>query len=183
MVLVNPHGRIQLLPARCSLALLGRGMQAACRIDPSLRQEASDIPAGTIITLAVGEKGPTMVIYKGATRLMYLGDGSSKKFAPAGLPSTATIRIRSLREARLLFQFAESPVAAIAKGRISIEGAVSLACRFLRILNLTGIYLLPRSLACRMVRRYQAPPHLTRRKFAIGAGILFDKRGKADDTL
>jgi hypothetical protein len=163
--------------------LLGRGMQAACRIDPTLSQEASDLPAGTTITLVVGEQGPAMVMYKGATHLMYLGDGSSKKFYPAGLPSTATIRIRSLREARLIFQLAESPVAAIAKGRVSIEGAVSIACRFLRILNLTEIYLLPRTMACRMVKRYQAPPHLTRRKFAVGVAMLFEKRGKADDTL
>jgi len=147
-------------------------MQAACRIDPTLHKEANDIPTGTAITLAIGEHGPTMVMYKGATQLMYLGDGSSKKFTPAGLQSTATLRVRSLREAQLLFKFRES-----------IEGAVSLACRFIRILNLTEIYLLPRSLACRMVKRYQGPPHLTRRKFAVAAGMLFDKRGKADDTL
>lgn len=183
MAQVILHDRLQYVPTRCYLMLLGRGMQAACRIDPTLSQEASDIPVGTIIALVVGEKGPAMFMYKGANHLLYIGDGSSKKFNPAGLPSTATIRIRSLREARLIFKFAESPVAAIAKGRVSIEGAVSLACRFLRILNLTEIYLLPRAMACRMVKRYQAPPHLNRRKFAVGAAMLFDKRGKADDTL
>ncbi len=183
MVLVNPHRKIPLLHARCSLAILGRGMQAACRIDPTLRKEVNSIPAGTTITLMLGENGPAMVMYKGTSRLMYLGSGSSGKSTPAGWPSTTTIRIRSLWEARLLYKFRESPVESLAKGRISIEGVVSLACRFIRILNLTEIYLLPRTLAYRMVKRYQAPPHLCRRKIAVYAGMLFDKRGKADDTL
>ena len=183
MILVNPHTYIQLLHARCSLAILGRGMQAACRIDPTLRKEANDIPAGTTITLVIGEDGPAMVMYKGTSQLMYLGGGLSGKSTPVGWPSTATIRLRSLREARLLYKFRESPVEAITKGRISIEGVVSLACRFIRILNLTEIYLLPRALAYRMVKRYQGPPHLIRRKIAVYAGMLFDKRGKADDTL
>lgn len=183
MILVNPRRRIQLLQARYSLALLGRGMQAACLIDPTLRKEANDIPVGTTITLMIGENGPAMVMHKGPTRLMYLGYGSSKKFTLAGLPSTATIRIRSLREAHLLFTYEDSPMVAIVKGRIAIEGAVSLVCRFIRILNLTQIYLLSRSLAYRMVKRYQAPPHLVRRKIAICTGMLFDKRGKADVSL
>jgi hypothetical protein len=183
MVLVNPHRRVQLLHARYSLALLGRGIQAACRIDPTLRQEASEIPTGTTITLVIGENGPAMTMHKGSTRLMYLGDSSSKKFTPAGLPNTAILRARSLREALLLLKYQDTPVVAISKGRVSIEGAVTLACRFLRILNLTQIYLLPKSLACQVVKRYQAPPRLPRGKFLVYTGLLFDKRGKMDDSL
>ncbi len=178
MVLVNPHRKIPLLHARCSLAILGRGMQAACRIDPTLRKEVNSIPAGTTITLMIGENGPAMVMYKGAAQLMYLGSGSSGKSTPAGWPSTTTIRIR-LCESSLPVQFQESRKKP-REGPISIEGVVGARCRFKRISTT------PKSTACRelwprSVKRYQ-DLRLSAAEIAVYAGMLCDKRGRARHT-
>jgi hypothetical protein len=183
MFLVRPYRFMKLLQTKITLALWGKFVQGACRVDPTLKREVDDIPLGTSIIVAIGDRGPTMVVHKDSDSLRYLGDGTSKKFLPMDISAAVYIRVRSFNELRIILTSRESINIAIIRGRVSLEGSVSLACRFLRILQLVEIYLLPKRLAFRAVKRYQAPPHLALRRMVICSSMLFLRKGVKHDAV
>jgi len=183
MFLVRPYRFMNLLQTKITLGLWGKFIQGACRVDPTLKKEVDDIPLGTSIIVAIGDRGPTMVVHKDSDTLRYIGDGSSKKSLPMDISAAVYIRARSFNELRLILRSRESINVAIVRGRVSLEGSVSLACRYLRILQLTEIYLLPKRLAFRAVKRYQPPPHLFFRRMAICSSMFFLRKGVKHDAV
>jgi hypothetical protein len=183
MFLVRPYRFMKLLQTKITLGLWGKFIQGACRVDPTLKREVEDIPLGTYIIVAIGDHGPSMVVHKDSDSLRYIGDGTSRKFPPLDVYAAVYIRVRSYNELRLILTSKESINIAITRGRVSLEGSVSLACRFLRILQLVEIYILSKRSAFRAVKRYQAPPHLALRRMAICSSMLFLRKGVKHDAV
>ena len=126
MVIGNPPRFMQLLAKRTKLAILGKGMQSACAIDPTLIRGGWKNPEGTVISLLIDET-PAMMMYKNDQgQFLYTGSGVAEQTSPGGYAGSVILRVRSLTEFLRLATYRESTTDALARGRISIEGSLSI---------------------------------------------------------
>ncbi len=168
---IRKHGAADALGTRIYLSVLfwflGKAVQACAAVDPSVREEFSRLPEGFTFILSVWPNGPGMTIAKQLDgRVRYLGSGS-----PDGEAHLRMV-IASPALAMSLFTFRESTALAAARERLFVHGSLSDACAMVRVLDLAEIYLLPRFIAVRAVKRYQSPSHRRRRRAAIYMRVL-----------
>jgi predicted alpha/beta-hydrolase family hydrolase len=97
-------------------------------------------PSGPSFFMRVGKNGLSEVIA-----------------APVGKPEL-TIRFKHLTHAFLVFSFQEGTAQAFANDRMIADGNVSHAIRLVRCLNKMEALILPRIIAERAVKRYDAIP-------------------------
>ena len=139
----------------------GRAVQAASGIDPDIREEVSRLPDECTLKLTVWPKGPGFSLRKteaGTLRLLGRQEDSETHMH---------LEIQAPALGFTLAAFRESTALAASKGRISASGDLALACSLVRILSRTEIYLLPRSVAMRAVKRYESPPKKHRRRLHV----------------
>ena len=148
--------RRRLLP-RWFLSLVfwffGRAIQAAARVDKAVRQIFEQMPEGFSFAFGVLPDGPSLVVGKDkGGRVRYLGADPSRRVIDL------TLSVKSIEVAIKLFTLQEATITAIARDRLTVDGDISMACRVVRILDRVEIYLLPRFLALKAVRRYPTMP-------------------------
>jgi len=142
----NPFKRIYLT---LLFWFMGRAIQAASRVDKTIKDIFGNLPEGFTFVLTVAPEGPALVIGKNERgRVKYLGADSG------GRKADLTMIIKNIEAAMLLFTFQEATLTAVARNRLIVDGDISWACAVVRILDMVEVYLLPRMLALLAVRRY-----------------------------
>ncbi|ACN13327.1 conserved hypothetical protein [Desulforapulum autotrophicum HRM2] len=131
------------------LWFVGRAVQAASKVDPAVRQEFDSMPMGFIFSLGAFPSGPWMVVEKDANgRVKYLG----QRVKDRNIDLRMTLK--SMDALLLLFTFQESTPVSNARNRLFVEGEVPHACTVVRILDMVQVYLLPKFIAKRAIKRY-----------------------------
>ena len=150
---------------RLILWFVGRAMEAAAKVDRSVRQEFDTIPNGFTFALNIAPDGPAMVVGKDEKgRVRYLDADIKDRYIDL------TLTIKSIEAAMSLFTFREAVVTAVARNRLIVDGDVPAACGVVRILERVEVLLLPKSLALRSVRRY---PDWSMMRKAAGRVLIY----------
>jgi hypothetical protein len=162
---IRPH-RKPLKRAYIALLLwfVGRAIQAAVRTDQDVNREFAALPHGFTFCLGILLHGLHMVVGKDDLgQVRYLGGKVENR------PIQLRILIKHLEAAFLMFTFQESTTTAAARNRLLVDGEVAHACAVVRILDMVEVYLLPKWIARRAVKRY--PSWTAGRKFSGRAWI------------
>ena len=139
------------------LWFMGRAVQAAARVDRQIMDEVAALPEDFVFALGVGERGPFMVVGRQAGGLLrYRGH------LIEDTPIDLKLAFKHLESGFLTFTFQENTPVAVARDRLVVDGEVAQACAVVRILDRVQVYLLPKLLARRAVKRYPRWPLLTK---------------------
>ncbi len=131
------------------LLVVGRGIEAADRVDGEVKDIVRGLPEGFTFSLGVAPSGPWMVIRKEKSgKLRYLG---WRRF---GKTIELDMAIRNIEAAFRIFTFRESTAQAHNNGRFSVNGNLPNALAIMRIMDIAEIYLLPKIIATLAVKRY-----------------------------
>lgn len=138
---------------RIMLWFMGRAIQAASRVDERVRNEFRSLPDRFTFALGVMPNGPHLVVQKrGLDRGRYRGG------RVAGQDVDLKLEFKHLEAGFLTFSFQENTAIATARDRLIVDGEVGYACAVVRILDIVQIYLLPKWIARRAVKRYPRWP-------------------------
>ncbi|HKL00381.1 MAG TPA: hypothetical protein VJ943_09005 [Desulfotignum sp.] len=135
----------------CMLWFFGRAVQAAARVDDGVRSEFAAMPDNFTFCLGAFPAGPCMVVGKDAGgRVRHLGSAIADR--------TIHLHLMFKHPALLfrVFAFRESTPVANARNRLYVRGDVPRACAVVRIMDMVQVFLLPKFLAKRAVKRYPA---------------------------
>lgn len=128
---------------------MGRAIQAAARVDKDIEREFAELPEQFTFDLSVMPRGPHMIVGKNKRgHVRYLG------WDPEGKKIDLRMKIKHIEAAMLLFTFQESTAIAACRNRFVVDGNVGHTCTVVRILSAVEVYLLPKVLAARAVKRY-----------------------------
>jgi hypothetical protein len=128
---------------------VGRAIQAAARVDKQVKAEFKAMPAGYTFSLGAFPHGPHMIVGKDDKgNVRYLGGNLSKT------PVNLELTLKSMKNLFVLFTFQESTPTANARDRMIVSGDVPQACAAVKILDIVQVYLLPKSIAKRAIKRY-----------------------------
>ena len=131
------------------LLIVGRGIEAAARVDERGGRIFSELPEGFVFTLGVSPDGPYMLAGKDKSgRLRYLG------WRRWGHKIRLGLHIKNLESAIKVFTFQESTALAYNYDRFSVEGSLPRALAVVRVLDIVEVYLLPKIIARLAVKRY-----------------------------
>lgn len=133
------------------MKVVGGGLAAASRVDDSVQKEFAALPEGFQVCMTVHPSGPSFYLRVGKNGV------ADVITAPTGKPDL-TIRFKHLTHAFLVFSFQEGTAQAFANDRMIADGSVSHAIRLVRCLNKMETLILPRLVAERAVKRYDAIP-------------------------
>lgn len=133
---------------RIMFDVMGRAMEAASQFDPVFQRELATLNPDFIFEMCVKPRGPGIVLQKQSDgSLKYLGDQSPQK------PSLS-IQFKHLAHAFLVLSFQESTARAFANDRMVVDGEISQAMKMVRCLNRLEVFILPKVIAQRAVKRY-----------------------------
>lgn len=136
-----------------NLWFMGRAIQAASRVDEKVREEFRALPEGFTFALGIIPNGPHMVVQKdGSNAARYRGRQADRQ------PVDLTLAFKHLEAGFLTFTFRENTAIATARDRLVVDGDVACACAVVRILDIVQVYLLPKWIARRAVKRYPRWP-------------------------
>lgn len=131
------------------LLTVGRGIEAAARVDETIKRVVADLPEGFTFSLGVAPSGPWMIMQKDLSgRLRYIGWRKFKK------KTDVDMVIRNIEAAFRIFTFRESNAQAHNYGRFSVNGNLPGALSVMRIMDIVEVYLLPKIIASLAVKRY-----------------------------
>ena len=131
------------------LWFVGRGIQAASKVDPEVKREFDELPAGFTFALTAAPDGPSMVVGKDSMgQVKYLGSSLE------GRDLNVKMTLKSMEGLFQLFTFRESTPVANARDRLFVEGGVPEACAAVRVLDIVQVYLLPKPIAKLAIKRY-----------------------------
>ena len=133
------------------LWFVGRAIQAASRVDREVRKEFQEMPENYRFSLGAFPNGPYMVVGKSEKgKVRYLGGNIEK------IPVNLEMTLKSMEHLFMLLTFQESTPEANSRDRMIVSGDVPQACAAVRILDIVQVYLLPRFMAKKAIRRYPA---------------------------
>ncbi len=151
------------------LWFVGRGIQAASRVDKDVKEEFARFPDGFIFSLGAYPNGPFMVVGKDEKgSVKYLG----RKITDKKIDLKLMLKHTSLLF--LLFSFQEGTPVSNARDRLFVDGDIPYACAVVRIMNIVQVYLLPAFIAKMVIKRYPKWP-LVRRiwtRFLVNLGAI-----------
>ncbi|HOW82367.1 MAG TPA: hypothetical protein PK573_07405 [Spirochaetota bacterium] len=131
------------------LWIVGRAIQAACRLDKEVIKEFSELPEKFTFSLGVLPDGPFMIIGKDDKgRAKYMGWNKGRTRFPLEM------NIKSLEAAIKVFTFQEGTATAFARERFIVDGDLGYALAVVRVLNIIEVYLLPKIITKLAVKRY-----------------------------
>ncbi len=147
------------------LWFLGRAIQAASRVDREVREEFDRMPGTYTFSLGAFPRGPYMVIGKDDQGIVrYLGSDIDKQ--EVHLQMT----LKSMALFFVLLTFEESTPTANARDRMIVSGDVPQACAAVRILDIVQVYLLPRFIAKRAIKRY---PEWSLKRHTVDRALVY----------
>ncbi len=131
------------------LLIVGRAIEAAAAVDPSVKKLLAALPAGFVFCLGVSPAGPWMLAEKDKEgRVRYLG------WRRQGRKIHLSLTIKNIESAIKVFTFQESTAQAYSYDRFMVNGNLPQALTIVRLLDLVEVYLLPRPIASLAVKRY-----------------------------
>ncbi|MFO7839000.1 MAG: hypothetical protein R6X08_05840 [Desulfosalsimonadaceae bacterium] len=131
------------------LLIVGRGIEAAAAVDPSVKKLLADLPAGFVFCLGISPAGPWMLAEKNKEgRVRYLG------WRRQGRKIHLCLAIKNIESAIRVFTFQESTARAYSYDRFMVEGNLPQALKIVRVLDIVEVYLLPKPIARLAVKRY-----------------------------
>jgi hypothetical protein len=152
--MVSPGGKpIKRLYLAIMFWFVGRAIQAAARVDKTVREAFDTLPDGFTFALIVAPDGPAMVVGKDRSgKVRYLGTDTQRRLIDMRMT------IKNIEAAMLLFTFQESTALAVARDRLVVDGDIPAACTVVRVLDTVEVFLLPKILASLAVKRYPQWP-------------------------
>ncbi|HSV98333.1 MAG TPA: hypothetical protein VLM75_15540 [Spirochaetota bacterium] len=152
------------------LFVVGRAIQAACRVDETVKKEFKNLKDGFAFALGVHPHGPWMIVGRDAKgRARYLG------WNPEGKRIPLTMSIKSVESAILVFTFQESTSVAFARNRFVVDGDLIDALAVVRVLDLVEVYLLPKLIASLAVKRYPKWSELSPVRKHVGRIVIYTR--------
>jgi len=149
---------------RIILGIVGKAIQAASGVSPSVKEETEEFPEGFSFSLKIWPDGPGIVMIKET-------EGRLRLVSPAeALPSETPdleVQLKSLEAAWLLFSFQESTCMSEVHNRLMARGDIPMVCAFIRLMDKVEILLLPRFIASRAVKQWVRPDRLHRTRAAL----------------
>ncbi len=131
------------------LLIVGRAIEAAAKVDESVKKIFADFPDRFTFYLGVAPGGPYMVVGKdrdGSVR--YHGWNLHGKKIDLGM------KIKNIESAIKVFTFQESTALAYNYDRYIVEGSLPQALAVVRVLDIVEVHLLPKVIAGLAVKRY-----------------------------
>lgn len=153
----------QLSYCKFMLNLIANGLVSASRHDLTIRQELQTYPIGFTIKMQILPNHASFILQVNEKHQLIICQKSS---------ADLTIFIKHLHLATQIFTFQESTAQAFANDRMTVDGDIAFAVRFVRILNQFQALILPKILAKRAIKRY--PNILFRQKIATASLIYRD---------
>jgi len=133
------------------LFIVGRAIEAAAKVDRTVKDIFNGLPDGFTFYLGVNPGGPYMVVGKEKDgTVKYLG------WKLYGKKISLAMRIKNVESAIKVFTFQESTALAYNYDRFIVEGDLPRALAIVRVLDIVEVYLLPKIIARLAVKRY---PH------------------------
>lgn len=131
------------------LLIVGRAIEAAAKVDESVKKIFADLPDRFTFYLGVAPGGPYMVVGKDRDgNVKYLGWNLYGRKINLGL------KIQNIESAVKVFTFQESTAQAFAYDRFIVEGNLSQALAVVRVIDIVEVHLLPKVIARLAVKRY-----------------------------
>lgn len=139
---------------KCVCFILGRGLQAASRVDADVRREIREwIPEGFTILFKVWPEGP---------RLGLESRGGMLRFRGTSLDDAdLVIYFKNIDSAFMMFTAQMGVPQAFAEHRIFVKGDISVSMSLIRCLNIVETHLFPPIIYRRILRR---PPSMGLKK-------------------
>lgn len=135
--------------AKTMMAIVGRGFQAAARVDPDVIREVAELPDGFSFGMLVRPSGPRMTMQKDSQgRMRYRGD----KLPLEKLD--VLIRFKNVETAGRVFNFEVLNAEGYAQDCVVASGDVPQVMAVLRCLDIVQVYLLPKFMVMKAIRRY-----------------------------
>ncbi|MFP3981640.1 MAG: hypothetical protein ACLFUY_09615 [Desulfobacterales bacterium] len=131
------------------LLIVGRAIEAAAKVDESVRKIFGDLPGRFTFYLGVAPGGPYMVFGKDKQgNVKYLGWNLYGRKIDLGL------KIKNIESGIKVFTFQESTAQAFAYDRFIVEGNLPQALAVVRVIDIVEVYLLPKVITRLAVKRY-----------------------------
>lgn len=152
---------------------VGKAIPMAAKVDKQIQKELDKLPNNFTLRLMVQPErafalffytkmlpgfvkrkgllpyGLQMILHKDKQgRLHYQGAD------PTGKKIDLSMAFKSLKAAMMVFTFIESSPVAYAHDRFVVEGYLPYATAFMRVLDIVQVYLLPKIIAQRAIKRY-----------------------------
>ncbi len=155
---IKPGGKwFKRLYINILMFFVGRGLQAAARVDKDVKNEIAEMPEGFSFMLKVLPDSAKMIVAKDKNgRLKYHGNRMAED------EIDVIIMFKNIEAAMLLFTFRESTAVSFARDRMIVKGDLSNALAVVRCLNIVESYLLPAFIARLAVKRYPRWPFMTK---------------------
>jgi hypothetical protein len=125
--------------------ILGRSIQSASRFDKAIQSELEEWPESYVLAYKVFPTGPEMILHKQNNML--------KRCKQTEGDPNMSIYIKNLEYAVKLMTAQKGSVEAFIERGAFLKGDVTIALSLIRILNRIQVYLYPRFLVKRLVKR------------------------------
>jgi len=148
--------------------VVGRGIQAAARVDKVVKAEFLKLGDDFSFSLGVVPDGPFMIVgtnKKG--KVKYMG------WNPEGKQISLKLCIKNIEAAFLVFSFQESTAIAFAHNRFIVDGDLPASLSIVKVLDRVEIYLLPKFFASMAVKRYPKWSELPPLRKYIGRVLIY----------
>ena len=130
---------------RMLLSVLSLAIPLASRLSKNVAKAVEDFDEGFTFRLMVHPSGPSISFQKKKSVLrQYKGERCD-----------LIVALKNMEAAWRLLSFQESTCHSEAAGRLSVEGELPSCCAFIRLMNAVEIFLLPRFIARRAVKRWE----------------------------
>ena len=146
---IRPSGRVlKTAYVAVVMAVLGWFIpNVACR-KMSVREDVKCFRDGFRFRLGVWPEGPSVAFRRESDCLVRLNKSTE--------PMDMSVMLKSIDAAWLLFSFQESTCRSEANNRLIVEGELPDTCTFIRLMNKVEILLLPKFIARRAVKEWEA---------------------------
>lgn len=137
--------------------IIAHGLVKASQVDKVIAEELQHYPVGLTIKM--------QVLPHHADFVLQITDNHTFRLVKQS-HADVCIYIKHLRIAMLLLSFRESTAQAFANDRMTVDGDIAIATRFVRILNQLQAIILPKIIAKRAIKRYPMLPFAQKAKTA-----------------
>lgn len=134
------------------LFVLGRGFQAASKVDKDVQKEIAAWPEGFTVMMRVLPEGPSMVVRKQNDRIKYIG---TKHNDP-----DLVVNFKNDDSAFMVFTAQVGTAKGYAEHRMSVKGDLTNAMILIRCLNMIEGYLFPKIINKMILKRVPPMPPL-----------------------
>ena len=149
-----PENIIKEITVKVVMAVLGKAIQEASKVDEDVKKEISFYDDGFTVMMRVLPEGPKMAIRKNGDRFYYLGSNISPDEADL------VINFKNLQSAFLVFTAQMGTVEGFVQHRLNIKGDLANAMVFTRCVNIVQRYLFPAVINKLILKELHLPNHL-----------------------